>query len=269
MWVGVVVIVLMIGALRYRLAVRRGTALKLSQINMDDLAVLLVFAAVGYQVGMIFYRAPRLAIITALLSTYGVRYYHRWKVKRQRRQLIDEFIEINRMLISELHAGKSLQRAYRDIYIRISQESESYQPNMREQLKTWCHKMDMGTDIAEILRDFAADNRDENIVQFVNMIEVAQASGSSLLDVIDLTDRMIGDTLEIERELAILIAEKKLEQVVVSASPILLLYIMQRFSYEFVAPLYETAVGRLLMSCALVVFVGCFIWSKRMTEIKI
>ncbi len=268
MWVVIVAVAIICTAVCLQLIMRRASAKQL-RIQFDDLAALFAFAAIGYQIGMIFYRTARLALVTAVLFTYGVRYYHKWKIKRQRRQLIDEFMEINRMLISELHAGKSLQRAYRDIYRRISQEPDSYQPNMREQLHIWCQKMDMGIDISEILQDFAAQNRDENIVQFVNMVEVAQASGSSLLDVIDLTDRMIGDTIEIERELAILIAEKKLEQIVVSISPILLLYVMQQFSYDFVAPLYETAVGRLLMTGALAVFIGCFIWSKRMTEIEV
>ncbi len=268
MWIAIGAIILLIALFHGRLTARGRDRLTKLNLQIDDVVVLLGFAFIGYRVGMIFYRIPRLAAIAAIFFTYGVHYYRKWKQNRLHRQMIDEFIEINRMLISELHAGKSLQRAYRDIYLRIAQEGERFQPNMQAQLKIWCQKMDMGMEIGEILQDFANCYRDDNIAQFVNMVEVAQASGSSLLDVIDLTDRMIGETIEIERELAILIAEKKLEQIVVSASPVLLLYIMQQFSYDFVAPLYETAVGRLLMTGALVVFIGCFIWSKRMTEIE-
>ncbi len=243
--------------------------LKLPHLKLDYLLALLSLLFWGYQIGLIFYNDTHYAVMTAGCFSYGMRYYHKWKLKRKSAQLKEEFLELNRMLISELHAGKSLEMAYREIYYRLANDSRNYQPNMQAELKQWCKKMDMGITLPEIMNDFAERCNDDHITQFVNMLEVAKSSGSSLLDVINFTDRMIGEGVQIERELSVLIAEKKLEQVVMSVAPILLLYVMQQFSYDFVSPLYETAIGRLLMTIALSVFAGCFLWSKRMTEIDI
>ncbi len=243
--------------------------LKLPQLQVDYALALFFLVFFGYQIGLVFYNNTFYAAITAGGFCYGMRYYHKWKLKRKSEQLKAEFLELNRMLISELHAGKSLELAYREIYYRLANDSRNYQPNMQAELKQWCKKMDMGITLPEIMSEFAERCNDDHITQFVNMLEVAKTSGSSLLDVINFTDRMIGEAVQIERELSVLIAEKKLEQVVMSLAPILLMYVMQQFSYDFVSPLYETAMGRLLMTIALFIFAGCFLWSKRMTEIDI
>ncbi len=254
------------------IAKRRPAGLLLEKrryLRLDYLLALLILLLAGYQIGQIFYRDGRLAVFTAVAFSYGLRYYHRWQKKRQKQQLKEEFIELNRMLLSELHAGKSLPLAYRALYQRLIDEGQHYQPNMQAELKQWCQKMDMGIALPDILNDFAMRCQDVHISQFVNMLEVAKSSGSSMLDVIAFSDRMISDMRQIERELSVLIAEKKLEQIVLSLSPIALLYMMQQFSYDFVAPLYETALGRLLMTVALVVFIAMFIWSRRMTELEL
>ncbi len=268
------IIVLIIFALVLAIAIgvllmRMQPQLKLPQLQIDYLVALSILLLGGYQIGLIFYNQRHYALITAIGFSYGMRYYHKWKLKRKSDQLKEEFLELNRMLISELHAGKSLELAYREIYYRLANDSRNYQPNMQAELKQWCKKMDMGITLPEIMSDFADRCNDRHISQFVNMLEMAKVSGSSLLDVINFTDRMIGESVQIERELTVLIAEKKLEQVVMSVAPILLMYVMQQFSYNFVSALYETAVGRLLMTVALFVFTGCFLWSKRMTEIDI
>ncbi len=251
------------------LLTRMQPQLKLPQLQIDYLMTLFLLVFCGYQIGLIFYNHRYFALFTAIGFSYGIRYYHKWKLKRKSDQLKEEFLELNRMLISELHAGKSLEMAYRAIYYRLANDSRNYQPNMQAELKQWCQKMDMGISLPQIMNDFADRCNDNHIRQFVNMLEMAKVSGSSLLDVINFTDRMIGEAVQIERELSVLIAEKKLEQVVMSLAPILLMYVMQQFSYDFVSPLYETAIGRLLMTVAMIVFAGCFLWSKRMTEIDI
>ncbi len=268
----IILIVVVVLLLVLLIAKHRSATLSLKYnhyLRFDYFVALVILLLAGYQIGLIFYRNRYFALATAAAFSYGLRYYHIWQKKRQKNQLKEEFIELNRMLLSELHAGKSLPLAYRSLYQRLIAEGQHYQPNMQAELKQWCKKMDMGMTLAEILSDFAARCQDVHISQFVNMLEVAKISGSSMLDVIAFSDRMISDTRQIERELAVLIAEKKLEQVVLSLSPIVLLYIMQQFSYDFVAPLYETAMGRLLMTIALLIFAATFIWSRRMTELEL
>ncbi len=263
------VFLLLLTALIFLLVGKRPTTGQLPKFKFDYLLALLLLLLIGYQIGQIFYRDDRLAVLTAIAFSYGLRHYHDWQRRRHSRQLKEEFMALNRMLLSELHAGKSLAMAYRALYDRMVEGGKCYQPHMQAELKQWCKKMDMGMALPEVLNDFAARCQDADISQFVSMLEVAKTSGSSLLDVIALSDRLIGDAQQIERELAVLIAEKKLEQIVLSISPLILLYSMQQFSYDFVAPLYETAVGRVLMTIALVVFVGTFVWSRRMTELKL
>ncbi len=236
-------------------------------LDFSDSCYLAFSAVIGYFIGYIFYRHDVLASITAIIFLTSLKQFRLWKQKRYSAKVISEFLTINRMLIAELHAGKSVAMAYRSIHRRLVEENNNYNSNMRKELATWCKKMDAGMSIMEILKSFNEKYQDERIQQFYTMLEVSIENGASLLEVIEMTDRVIKDRLQIERELSILVSEKKLEQKILSISPLFLLLFLQTVSYDFIAPLYESFAGRIVMTIALTVFICCYFWSKKMTEV--
>ncbi len=248
---------------------QRASAIKNLLVTLDfyDYLYLLVIAVFGFLVGIIFYRSYPLATMTSFLALFTLKQFHAWKQKRYADQMIDEFLTVNRMLISELHAGKSVAMAYRSIYQRLVNENNNYNSNMRRELGQWCKKMDAGMSIMEILESFNQRYQDSRIEQFYSMMKVSIENGASLLEVIEMTDRVIKDRLQVEREIAIIVSEKKLEQKILSLAPLFLLFFLQWTAYDFIAPLYESFFGRILMSLALLVFCACYYWSHLMTEV--
>lgn len=239
----------------------------MKKIDFIDIIYIILSFILGGLVGWIFYQHKIMAVIVGAISTLSLKWFHAYRARAYRAKIIDEFLAINRMLISELHAGKSVSMAYRGIYQRLEKDDFEYNNAMKKELKIWCIKMDAGMSIMEILKDFSETYNDDYITQFYTMMEVSLENGASLLDVIEMTDRVIKDQLQMEREISVLVSEKKLEQVVLSVSPLFLLLFLQTISYDFIEPLYTTIGGRLVMTIALVVFIVCFMWSKKMTEV--
>lgn len=236
------------------------------KLNLAEFFIVCLLAVAGSAVGWIFYRSQMMMLIIAVVATGGLHYYRRHRRNLARNHLVDQFLSFNRMLISELHAGKSVEMAFRDILVQYQREGGVYNEVMCTHLAKWCQQLDLGWTVNQIICDFANESGDDSLKQYAMMFDISSQNGASLLDVIDMTDRIIKDRRIMESELAVLIAEKKLEQRVLSVAPIVLLWLMQMTSYQFIAPLYTTLMGRILMTISLAVFVGCYLWSNKMTE---
>ncbi len=241
----------------------------LKTIAYDDILVALILMMSGALIGWIFYMSYIASMLVAVIGLFFIKYYWIWREKRRREGRTEEFLEINRLLVSELYAGKSVERAYRDIKHRLKREGSHHFPYMQAELEMWCLKFDAGLRFKDVILEFAETSQDDAIKQFAAMFESALANGANLLEIIEMVNRIIRDKRQIQREIDVLIAEKKLEQKLLSIAPIVLLLFMQKTSYSFISPLYETVVGRLLMTVALIVFVVCYLWSLKMTEVNL
>jgi tight adherence protein B len=205
-------------------------------------------------------------VIFALVFQLIHKIYIKEKKLKFKEQSLDEFLEINRILIAELYSGKSLESAYKEILHNLSKDNINQYPIMYQNLTNWCEQFEVGRSIEEVLKTFAHQNEDEVMEQFVDMICVTKEHGGNLLEVIELTNRVLREKRQIKIDIGVMISEKKLEQKVLSLMPFGMLILMQLTAYEFISPLYESLSGRMMMTLALFVFISCYMWSNHMTR---
>ena len=78
----------------------------------------------------------------------------------------------------------------------------------------------------------------------------------------------IGEKMDIEREVATMIAGKRLESICMIIIPLLIIVYLRVFSPGFLNPLYQGLKGRLFMTIALGVYLGAVWWSSRIMKIR-
>ncbi|MCK8060820.1 MULTISPECIES: type II secretion system F family protein [unclassified Fusibacter] len=234
----------------------------------ESILLSIVLGVCGLAVGWIFYKSFLMMGVFSVVLQLGRKSYYKNKRLRKNEQNLDEFMEINRMLIAELYSGKSLEQAYQAILVNLNKDSNCQYPLMRKTLTVWCEQFDIGWSVEEVLRAFAKESGNQVIDQFVVMISATKKHGGNLLEVIDLTNRVLRDKRQMQRDIEVIISEKRLEQKLLSLMPFGMLLLMQLTAYEFIAPLYESVSGRLMMTATLLLFIGCYIWSDRMTRIE-
>ena len=75
--------------------------------------------------------------------------------------------------------------------------------------------------------------------------------------------------MTIERDIKVLMSQKKMEGRLISAMPPAMLLALNIFSSSYISVLYETIAGRLIMTAALAVTVYGIYLMERISQIKI
>jgi tight adherence protein B len=127
--------------------------------------------------------------------------------------------------------------------------------------------MENGEPVERAIADFSERSGIEEIAQFADVFVICKRTGGDLVEVIRRTANMIGDKLEMEQEIAVLVAQKRFEAKALSLIPFALVAFLAWSSPDYMAPLYGLA-GNLLMTGALAVLAFCYWLSQSIMNIK-
>ena len=72
-----------------------------------------------------------------------------------------------------------------------------------------------------------------------------------------------------QEEVQVLLAKKRMEQRIINVMPFLVLGMLLLISPDYLAPLYTTLQGRVIMSICVLITIGSFWLSRRIAEIDI
>ncbi len=227
----------------------------------------LIFAAIGFVVAWYFYLSVYVSIVSAFVFQAFVLVYKKEKEKKHKNEIIDEFININNLLLAELQTGIAVSLAYENLSKNIEDSEILDFPRLEGEIKSWINRLNVGEDISDILLDFANRSGEGSLVQFANMLGIASKRGGNILSIIMSTNSVLNDERQMKHDVEVLVTEKKLEQRVLTAMPIFMLMFLNYSAFDFIAPLYENLVGRITMTALLVIFTISYFWSRRITEI--
>lgn len=236
--------------------------------RINKIEKILLFIAtlfLGSLMGWLFYEHYIGNLIAILIVFQYMGNYKNFKKNRINRMVKEEFIIINSMLLSELEGGVSLEKSILNIDKRIMQDAGLNIKIMRDELKKWLFKIENGYILEDLIREFTLQLDDITLIQYSSVLKMSRSQGANLLDVIGITNRVLREKSQMLKEVEVLVSEKKLEQVIMSILPFIMLFMLKTISYEFISPLYETFIGRIVMTILLVTFIGCYYWSYRMT----
>jgi len=189
-------------------------------------------------------------------------------VRRRKEQLRLQFKEALQALTSSLAAGKSIENAIRstlDDLVLLYPDPAA--PIVRE-FTGMIHKLDHAETLEAALKDIAARSQIDEIEQFSEALSTCKRSGGNLLEVMKRTSTIISDKLSTEQEIAILIAQKKLESRIMMAVPFVFLTFLQVTAPDYMAPLYS-GMGYILLTAALLLLIGCFWLMNKIMHISI
>lgn len=196
----------------------------------------------------------------------------RWKrqerAEERQRELKIQFKEGIQSISAALQAGFSVENALREA-ARDLQMMEWKQPYMARELEEMRRKIEASQTIEQVFQDFAKRSGVEDAGVFADIFTAAKRSGQDLTKVIKNTVQTIGEKLEMEREIAAVLASRKYEQGIMSLVPFGILFYLRLTSGGFLDVLYEGLAGRSLMVCCLAVYLVLWRWGKRLVQIEI
>lgn len=213
------------------------------------------------------------SLIVALIGALPILYFapklqRRKKIMQEISRLKLQFKDLLSSINSSLAAGRALENCFRIAVQDLLLIYPSSQFSIIRELEIICSKLDNGEPLENSLIDFAQRSHVEEIKQFAKSIQTCKRSGGDLLSVMRKTTALLSEQIEINNEISIIVAQKKLESKIMIVAPFAFMLFMNQVASTYMENLYS-GFGYLLIS-VIMLFLGlCFYIIHKITDIKL
>jgi tight adherence protein B len=219
--------------------------------------------------GMLFYHNLVAAAVLALFALPCKKYYRSYLAAKRRFELSVQFKDLLATLSSSFMTGRQMTEALAEAEKNLAIMYDEDSPIMRE-LCLITRRLTAGRESErEVLFDFASRSASEDIEGFVDVYFTCLTTGGDTIRAVRRASELIQDKLTVRNEIYTLTSQKRFEAKILAALPPLILVFLQLSSPDYIAPLYGTAAGTLVMSLCLAVMGVAFYWSSKITDIEV
>ena len=225
---------------------------------------MILIGAISY----LFYGTCYCAI---LFSPYLIRYIKSWEkqtIKKRKQSFRLQFKEMIQSMSSALNVGYSVENALREANKDLKGLYKKDEMILQE-ISKMVRQIQMNINVEQAFRELAMRTEDEEVLTFVTVFNMAKRSGGDTLEIIRNAVRQIGETIDVEREIAMIISAKRMEFRIMSVIPFAIIIYLKVCFPEFLQVLYGNLMGIVIMSICLILYVLAYEVGKRMVEIEV
>lgn len=226
-------------------------------------------AVVLFAVGYVFYHSLIMSALVALFCVKFPKIRTRQIIDKRKKQLMLQFKDMLYSLSSALSVGKSVEMGIRDSLQDLRVIYPDPETDILRELEYILRGIGMNNTIEEMFSQFADRADLEDIDNFVDIFVTCKRTGGDLIEVMRSTSNTIGEKIEVKQEIHTMISGKKYEFNFMMVLPVILILFLTLTSGDYMAPVFQTIVGRLAMTAAIVTFVLAYVVGSRIMKIDI
>ena len=186
---------------------------------------------------------------------------------QKKAELEEQMVHGMKVLNRALCAGLSMENAWREVEremrILYGENSIFYQ-----ELKDINHSVSLNMQIEKLFLDFAYRSESEDIIRFAEVFVYGKRCGANWKTMIDAIVHRMEHKYEAQKEIEVLIAEKKLEQRIMNFMPLGMLLFLQLSSWEYMSVLYHNVLGVFCMTFCFIGYLMALLFSEKILQIK-
>lgn len=221
----------------------------------------LAAGGVLFAIGFLFYKQMAICLALSLLALYYPRIRRGQLIARRKEELRRQFKHALYSLSSALSAGRSVENAFREAASDLRMLYPDGSTDMIRELERLNRRTDNGEPIEKSLLDFGRRSGIEDLLQFAEAFAACKRTGGDLVEVMRRTANLIGEKMEIEQDIAVMVAQKRFEANALGLIPFVIVGFLAFSSPDYMKPLYEGA-GHLVMTVSLALL-GASQWLAR------
>lgn len=236
--------------------------------HRDNLMCLLAGGAMAAVIAWLFYRSAWGMLLLPVTFLCCRRSFRKEQIRKRKEQLLYEFKDAMQAVSGALLAGYSMENAWR--------EAEKEAGKMHGEESFMCrelHQMNqavaMNEPLERVLAEFAVRSGCEEIESFSEIFSFAKRSGGDFAGIIRTTVQKLAGRIEVEREIATVLAGKRLEGRIMNGMPVVILAYLTLTSGDFLEVLYGNLFGVFIMSGALALYVWALRLSAHILDIQV
>ena len=212
--------------------------------------------------GILFYDVYWFGAFALPALIPGQRIYAEHLAEKRRKRLREEFKDVLYSYSASLAAGRNITEAGSEAVRTLESlyGSSSVMAGELRRISAGITMTAMGE--TEGWMDLAERSGIEDIRDFASVFAACRTSGANSIRAVDRAARIIGEKMTAENEIRSITSQKKTEGRMIGAMPLVMLAFMRLSSPGYLAPMYCTAAGRVIMTAAL----AAIAWSVWMAE---
>ncbi|MCM3749688.1 type II secretion system F family protein [Paenibacillus pasadenensis] len=226
-------------------------------------------AGVLFTAFYLFYLNVPAALVLSLLALRTPNLYRNYARRRRQERLKLHFKEMLFSLTSSLAAGRSVENALFASLDDLKLMYPGSRTDLMDELERIRHRCANGETLESGLMDFALRSGVDEIRQFTDVFTICKRTGGDLVEIIRRSSQQIGERIEVNQEIDVLIARKRFESRIMLMVPFLFLGFLHAAAPDYMAPLYASAIGYALLTIALILFAFCAWVMMKMMNIRL
>ena len=235
----------------------------------EEIAFYACLIAGGIAISLLLYKNILFAVVVIPFSGKIKEFVRDYIIERRRSRYMTEFKDFLFMASTAIGAGRSMKDAigeaipslrniYGDKSVLASDLSKAY-----ERMETG------GENDVTVLGDMADLSGLEDVSDFVTIYSICKSTGASLITALNKAAGVIMEKMSIEREIEELVRRKKNEGMVILVMPVLVILFLNLFAPDYIAPLYETVTGRIIMTICACGAIGVYAMIQNIVNVEV
>ncbi|MDD5803715.1 type II secretion system F family protein [Blautia sp. HCP3S3_H10_1] len=221
-------------------------------------------AAVDY----LFYKNPWIMLLMVPAPVLYLKWKKKQLIKERKRRLNYQFRDALNSMSVAVQAGYSVENA---VSACVRDLEQLYAPgeDIVMEFRYIETQQRVSVPVEELFLDLGKRSKVEDIENFASVLYTAKRSGGDLGNVIQKVARMLGDKIDVKKEIEATLAAKKSEQMIMSLMPAGIILYLQLASPGFLDILYGNPFGICAMTVCLTVYGTAYWMGKRIVEIEV
>ena len=234
----------------------------------EKTALLVVSIIATAFIGELFYGSMIAVVLTPftyrILSGYYVRYAISKRSESLRRGFRDLLASLSASFAAGRHMGDALSESEKELLSIYDPDDE-----IMVELRGMVTRISGGETDIDVLSDFDRRASLEEVSLFVQVFRASRETGGDIVGSMLKASDMLSDKLKIEEEIKKMTSQKRVEGVVISLMPVMILLFLRIVAPDYVSMLYGNLLGIVIMTASIALIVYAFILIQKITEIRV
>ncbi|OPA76932.1 pilus assembly protein TadB [Paenibacillus selenitireducens] len=228
----------------------------------------MIAGSAGGVIGYLFYHHVIVALPCVGLGAMYPRFRRRALLHKRRSELSLQFKQALYSLSSSLAAGRSVENAFYEVVQDLQLLYPDANTDLIREFRIIRFRLENGEPIEEAVQDFSRRAGIEDITNFADVFTACKRTGGDLVEVVRRTSTMIGEKIDIQQEISVMVAQKKFESKVIMLAPVGFLAFLNMSAPDFMTPMYS-GVGIIVSTFALFGLIACSVWILKIMDIRV
>lgn len=244
--------------------------LELMDVEIDQKKLLWTLLLVSYGLGFIvflmFWPNIQVGFFAGVAATFaGIKLpviYVKGQYEKRCTKIVDQMVDGMTIMANSIKAGLGVTQG-------MERVAQNLKGPLAQEFNNALSRIRLGMTVEDSLNMFATRVPRQDVQMLVTAINILKETGGNLGETFETINLVIRERQKIEKKIEAMTAQGKVQGVIISMMPFLLLGLFKAMDPKFVEPLFTTTMGMILLMAVVVLVVLGGIVIKKIVTIKV